>query len=272
MMIRAIGSGSILPRLLVLTTIAGCGSTQAVPNTSTATVRVAAASDLQAALPAIIERFRGQHAIEIEPVFGSSGQFARQIGQGGPFDLFLSANRAYVEDLASKGAIVPSSVRPYALGTLVIAVNKKSNATVTRLEDLASPEIKRIAIANPAFAPYGVAAREVLDRSKLTPAVASKLVMADSVRHAFQFVQTGNAEVGLVALSVASVPEVRTISVDSQLHAPIEQYQGIVSQARDKRSASTFAEYLRGDEARSILRSFGFNPIEGQAPSSGTSK
>jgi molybdate transport system substrate-binding protein len=264
-MIRVIGYGSILPQLLIVATIAGCGSTQAVSDSATPRVRVAAASDLQTALPAVIERFRGQHTIKIEPVFGSSGQLARQIGQGGPFDLFLSANRAYVEDLVSKGTIVPASVRPYARGTLVIAVNTKSKVQVDRLDDLARPEIKRIAIANPAFAPYGVAAREVLDRSKLASTVASKLVMADSVRHALQFVQTGNAEVGLVALSVASVPEVRTIDVDSKLHTPIEQYQGIVSHSRDKESASVFADYLRDEEAQSILRRFGFAPIVAEA-------
>lgn len=269
----------ILTVLLAIAPAWGCGSTSSLPTTPH--IRVAAASDLQAALPTVIEQFQKTHDIEVEPVFGSSGQLAKQIGQGGPFDLFLSANRAFVEDLASKGTIEPGSVQPYTRGTLVLVVNRKSGVDVRSLADLAKPEVKKIAIANPAFAPYGVAASQAIERSKLKDSIASKIVMADSVRHALQFVQTGNAEVGLVAHSVATVPEVESIAIDPALHDPIDQYQGIVARSagsggpRRAQSAAAFADFLRGEEGQAILKTFGFarvNTAEQTAPPPGTSK
>jgi len=242
--------------LLATAPVWGCGSHPDVPPAPR--IRVAAASDLQAALPEVIERFRLTHEIEVEPVFGSSGHLAKQIGQGGPFDLFLSANRAFVEDLASKGAVDPGSVHRYARGVLVLVVNTKSGVDVRSLADLVKPEVKKIAVANPAFAPYGLAASQAIERAKLAESITSKLVIADSVRHALQFVQTGNAEAGLVAHSVATVSEVRTIPVDPALHDPIDQYQGIVTRSEDKKSAAAFADYLRGEEGQAILQRFGF--------------
>jgi molybdate transport system substrate-binding protein len=269
----------ILTVLLAIAPAWGCGSTSSLPTTPH--IRVAAASDLQTALPAVIERFRATHDIEVEPVFGSSGQLAKQIGQGGPFDLFLSANRAFVDDLASKGTIEPGSVQPYTRGALVLVVNRKSGVDVRSLADLAKPEVKKIAIANPAFAPYGVAASQAIEWSRLADSVASRIVTADSVRHALQFVQTGNAEAGLVAHSVAGVPEVESIAIDPALYDPIDQYQGIVARSsgsgdpRRTSSTAAFADFLRGEEGQAILKTFGFAKVEesGQkTPAAGASK
>jgi molybdate transport system substrate-binding protein len=254
-----------MPRLWFLAPLllaaAGCRTTQEKIAPSAVALKVAAASDLQAALPVLSERFRQAHGIEIVPVFGSSGQLAQQIEQGAPYDVFLSANKAFVEKLAAKGAVKADSVTPYAQGLLVLVVNRKSGVPVNGLPDLAKSEVKHVAIANPDVAPYGLAAKQALERSGLA-AVMPKLVQAESVRIALQFVQTGNAEVGLVAHSAADVPEVRRIDLDRTLYDPVVQYLGIVSRTENSIAAKKFADFLLGDEGQKLFVSFGFVPSE----------
>ncbi len=245
----------------LLLAAAGCGTSKEEVAPAEVVLRVAAASDLQAALPVLAERFRRAHGSEVVPVFGSSGQLAQQIEQGAPYDVFLSANRAFVEKLAAKGAVKADSVTPYAQGLLVLVVNRQSGVAVSGLPDLRKPEVKHVAIANPDLAPYGLAAKQALERSGLA-AVTPKLVQAESIRHALQFVQTGNAEVGLVALSVADVPEVRRIELERTLNDPVVQYLGIVSRTEYPVAAKKFADFLLSDEGQKLLVSSGFVPIE----------
>src|SRR5262245_15153448 len=120
---------------------AGCGISKDKVTPTAASLKVAAASDLQAALPVLAERFRQTHGIEIIPVFGSSGQLAQQIEQGAPYDVFLSANKAFVKKLAAKGAVRSESVTPYVQGLLVLVVNRKSGVAVDALADLTKPEL-----------------------------------------------------------------------------------------------------------------------------------
>ncbi len=160
----------------------GCGSSHKEPQPPAPTVlRVAAASDLQGALPALAERFTTATGITITPVVGASGQLAEQIRQGAPFDVFLSANIAYVRKLASEGHITADSVRVYAQGRLVLVVSQESSVTVKGLADLARPEVKHISIANPDVAPYGLAARQALQKSGLWDGLKPKIVQAESV-------------------------------------------------------------------------------------------
>ena len=234
-------------------------------------LRVAAASDLRAALPVLAERFEKVHRINVTPVFGASGQLAQQIEQGAPYDVFLSANKAFVERLAAKGMVKADSVTPYAQGLLVLVVSRKSGVAVSGLPDLTKPEVKHIAIANPELAPYGFAAKQALERAGLA-AVTPKLVQAESIRQALQFVQTGNAEVGLVAHSVADVPEVQKMDLDRALYDPIVQYLGIVSRSEIPEAARTFADFLKGAEGRKLLSSFGFIPAERSNGADSTSR
>ncbi len=122
-------------------------------------LRIAAASDLQRVLPRLIERFQEESGTITTLTFDASGRLAEQIKAGAPFDVFLSANEKFVRDLADTGLIQPQSVRPYARGSLVLCLHRSAGNDVRGLSDLAVPEIKRIAIANPEYAPYGVAAR-----------------------------------------------------------------------------------------------------------------
>lgn len=239
--------------LLAFLVFGGCGA----PAPSEP-LRVAAASDLQAALPALVEGFRAQTGRSVEFVVGSSANLAVQIRQGAPFDVFLSADRARVEALAADGLVRPDSVRPYAVGSLALVVHRGSGVEARALADLVRPEVAHIAIANPEFAPYGVAARQALESAGLWEALGPKLVLGETVRQALQFVQSGNAEAGLVGRAIADVPEVHVIPIDASAHAPIVQALGIVAESKQPEDARAFATFLLGPAGQGILARHGF--------------
>lgn len=242
--------------LLPLALAGGCGAEQ--PAARAEPLRVAAASDLQQALSALVEQFRKSHKGEVVTTFGSSGQLAEQIKQGAPFDVFLAANEAYVNGLAQQGIVTSDSVRLYARGTLVLAVHREAGAAIERLSDLTKPEVKRVALANPDFAPYGAAAKQALERAGLWQTLEPKRVQAESVRQALQFVQSGNAEAGFVGKAIARVPEVRTIELDPALYEPIVQALGVVAASKQKDEAEAFAAFILGEEGQAVLARFGF--------------
>lgn len=220
-------------------------------------LRLAAASDLRDALPVLARRFTETTGVEIVPSFGASGQLAEQIKAGAPFDVFLAANRKFVEDLAAGGFVRPGSVVSYAQGTLVLAVHRESGGAIEVLADVKKPEVKKIALANPAFAPYGAAGKQALERAGLWEEVESRIVQAESVRQALQFVETGNAEVGLVGKATAGGAAVRVVPIDPVLYDPIIQGLGIVARTRSE-SAEAFSAFVLGPEGQKILAEFGF--------------
>ncbi len=179
---------------------------------------------------------------------------ARQIASGAPYDVFLSANYKYVEELRISGHVVKDSVVVYAAGRL--GLWSRSGA-VTRLEDLVSKDIRLVAIANPQHAPYGLAAREALERSGLWKAVQPRIVYGENVRQAMQYAESGNAEAVITAWSLLIG---RGILVDASLHAPIEQAAGIVTRSGSQTQARKFLDFLSGPEGAAILKRFGFTP------------
>jgi molybdate transport system substrate-binding protein len=263
--------GRPLAAVLAAVMVLGCGGGDdggRAPATTTATgpLRVAAASDLLAACPSLVEAFRTETGLDVVFIPGASGQLAQQISQGAPFDVFLSADRAFVTGLVADGSIRADSVRPYAIGTLVIVVNRASGAKVEKLADLAGPGIRHVAIANPDFAPYGRAARQTLERAGLWEPLTPKLVQAESVRQTLQFVQTGNAEAGLVGYAVAGVPEVHVVRLDIEPapHDPIVQTLGVTTRSARADDAEAFARFLLGPAGQAILARFGFRPPPSQ--------
>lgn len=248
--------------------LAGCGSQTDRQPGEPEPLRVAVASDLQAALPALASGFKQVGGIEVVFTVGSSGNLARQVRQGAPFDLFLAANRQFVADLAKDGTIRPDSLHDYGRGSLVLAVHQPSGALVQTLADLARPEIKRVALANPAFAPYGAAGKQALERAGLWEAVEPKIARAESVRQALQFVQSGNAEAGLVGLAIAKEGGVRVIAIDPTLYDPIIQGVGVVARTRQPGEAERFLRFLIGEAGQRILIGHGFAPVSGSGPDS----
>jgi molybdate transport system substrate-binding protein len=225
-----------------------------------AQIRVAAASDLQTVLPRLIEQFERTQAIKVTPSFGASGQLAEQIKGGAPFDVFLAANQSFVRDLAAQGLIKPESVRPYARGSLVLAVFHQAGDSIGRLEDLRKPAVKKIALANPDTAPYGKAGKQALERAGLWKQLEPKIVLAESVRQALLYVQDGNAEAGLVGRSIARVAGVRTVEIDAGLYDPIIQALGITSASSRRAGAESFAEFVLSEEGQRILGESGLAP------------
>jgi molybdate transport system substrate-binding protein len=200
------------------------------------------------------------------PVFLASGKLAEQIKQGAPFDVFMAANESFIRDLADGGFIRPESVHPYARGTLILAVYHESGDTVRSLADLNKPEVKKIALANPATAPYGMAGKQALERAGLWEKLQPKIVQADSVRQALLYAQKGDAEAALVGRAIATVPEIRSVDVDPGLYDPIVQALGIVAATRRSANAEAFAQFVLGDEGQAILKEFGFQPAEAKHP------
>ena len=226
-----------------------------------ATLTIAAASDLQTVLPRIVEAYESTHPqSKIVLTFGASGQLAEQIKAGAPYDLFLSANETFVTNLAKQGLVVPDSARPYAIGSLVLAVRKEAKELdeIQGLLGLTKPGVKTIAIANPETAPYGAAAREALRQAGLWEKVEAKLVYAENVRQALRFVESGNADAGFVSLATTEKAEVRVILVDRSLHAPITQTLGIVNSSTKRHDAEEFAEFLIKGRGRQMLEENGF--------------
>ena len=191
---------------------------------------------------------------------GSSGQLAEQIRQGAPFDLFLAANRDFVGRLVQDGMVVPKSVAPYARGALVLAINPVFANHPKSLADLGKAEIKSIAIANTDLAPYGIAARQALERLGLWNTLKPRLVPAESVHQALQFVRSGNAEVGFVGRSLADAPGLEYLPVPPTSHDPIIQYLGVVQRSTRQDDARAFADWLRGPIGQAMLTDLGFSP------------
>lgn len=223
-------------------------------------LRVAAASDLQAALPVLADRFRAKSGVTIMATFLSSGLLARQIKQGAPYDVFLAANESFVRDLAAGGFIRPGSVHSYARGSLVLAVHGDLGDRVRSLADLAHPEVKKIALANPETAPYGRAGKQALERAGLWTPLQPRIVLGESVRQALLYAQKGDAEAALVGRAIANVPEVRVVEVDESLYDPIVQALGIVADSSRPAEADAFAAFVLSEDGQAVLKTFGFKP------------
>ncbi len=229
---------------------------------SAPTLRIAAASDLQVVLPKLGASFQALRGVGVQPTFLSSGVLARQIEQGAPFDLFLSADESYVGNLARQGTIRPDSVRNYARGSLALVIHRAVRTPIETLADLARPEVKRIALANPETAPYGRAGKQALQRSGLWESLQPRIVLAESVRQALHYAQKGEVEAALVGRAIAGVPDVRVLAVDPGLYDPIVQAMGIVADSPHRDEARAFAAFILDDQGQSILRDHGFRAAE----------
>jgi molybdate transport system substrate-binding protein len=225
---------------------------------------VAAASDLQYALDQLLAAFRHETGIDVRVAYGSSGNFARQIEQGAPFELFLSADEAFVERLARRGLTQDRGVL-YAVGRLVLYVPRGSPLQPDpQLRGLArylgEGGAGRIAIANPEHAPYGRAAEQLLRQLGLWEAAAPRLVLGENVAQAAQFASSGNVDGALLAYSLALAPPLRDrgafVLLPESLHAPLRQRMVLMTGA--SAGAASLYEYLQTPPARAILASHGF--------------
>jgi molybdate transport system substrate-binding protein len=238
--------------------------------TSLQPLRIAAASDLQRVLPRLAQRFSERTQTTTTLTFDASGRLAEQIKAGAPFDVFLAANVKFVRDLADAGLVAPVSVQPFARGSLVLCLHRSVPELVRALEDLNKSEIKKLAIANPDYAPYGAAAQQALERAGLWQSLEPKIVRAESVRQALIYAQNGDAEAALVSRALADVPGVRILEVDPARYDPLIQALGIVAATSQRAKAEAFTEFVLGEEGQEILRGSGFDKPDSSPSARGT--
>lgn len=224
-------------------------------------VLIFAASDLRDALGDIAAAYRRTGGDSVALVFGSTGDLGTQIANGAPADLFFAANAEAIDALAAKGLIVDSTRRVYAIGRLaLIGRCVSAPCTPLALSDLARPATRTVAIANPAHAPYGKAAKQTLERSGLWMQVAPKLVLGANISQAEQFVATGNADAGLVALSlVLRTPGRVYTPVDSALHDPLRQTAAVTTASAHAAAALAFLRFVEGEAGATLMRRYGFS-------------
>jgi molybdate transport system substrate-binding protein len=226
-------------------------------------ISVAAASDLQPALTEIAVRFEKQSGGNVKLSFGSSGNFFAQIQNGAPYDLFFSADVDYPKKLESGGLAEPGSLYQYAIGRIVLWVPNASIIEVTKgLNVLADPAVKRLAIANPAHAPYGRAAEAALKKAGLWERVAPKVVLGENISQTAQFVQSGNADAAILALSLVLSPGMknqgRYFDIPQELYPPLCQAAVILRSSQHQEAARRFIEFMKTSEIKTLLKQYGF--------------
>jgi len=234
---------------------------------------IAAASDLKFALSEIVDNFTQQNpSDQIDIVYGSSGKFRTQIEQGAPYDIYFSADIAYPRALAAKG-LAASEVMPYAIGRLVLW-SATLDATKLTLASLTDARVRHIAIANPSHAPYGQRASEALHALGLWEQLEPKLVYGDNIAHTAQLVQSGNAEAGLIALSLAINPVLSEQGgywlIPSDLHDPLLQGYIITSHGRNNELAKRFVACLQTEAVRAVMARYGFTLPDAAATQTGS--
>ena len=225
---------------------------------------VAAAADLAFALPEIAAAFTRDTGREVKLSFGSSGNFARQIAEGAPFELFLSADERYVERLRGEGRSEGAGAL-YGVGRIVLFVPKGSPVSADpEMRDLAQAladgRLKKLAIANPEHAPYGRAAQEALAKAGLWEKARDRLVLGENASQAAQFATTGGAQAGIIPLSLAAAPAMAGrgshATLPESMHQPLRQRMVLVKGASE--TARAFYAYLQQPAARAVLERYGF--------------
>jgi molybdate transport system substrate-binding protein len=229
-----------------------------------ATLAVAAASDLQAALPQLAAAFEKESGTRVSLSFGSSGNFFTQIQNGAPFDILMSADVDYPRQLERAGLAESDTLYRYGIGRIVLWTRRDTGIDLREgLSVLGSAKVKRIAIANPDHAPYGRAAVAAMQRANVYDRAKPKLVFGENISQAAQFATSGNAEVGILALSLALAPALKSlgeyIEIPADLHPPIEQAAIVIARSSQKAAARAFLAFLGKPESVQILRSFGFS-------------
>jgi molybdate transport system substrate-binding protein len=231
------------------------------PSSYAEEVHAAVASNFTAPMKDIAKQYEEESGNKVILSFGSSGKFFAQIQHGAPFDVFLSADQNKPDALEKAGAIIPNSRFTYAIGALALW-SSKADFIDNNAARLKNGDFNKLALANPKLAPYGVAAMEVLKGLGLTEKTRSKWVMGENISQTYQFVSTGNTDLGFVALSqIMSKGHIKSGSswiIPSDRYSPIRQDAVLLKKADNNAAAKGLIDYLRSDKARNIIHSYGY--------------
>jgi molybdate transport system substrate-binding protein len=253
-----------LSALLLLTSTLGLGAAKK----SSKEINVAAAADLSAVLQDVAAEFEKKSGIRVKLSFGSSGALTQQIENGAPFSVFFSADMDYPRQLIAHGEAEADSLYRYAVGKVVLWVPADSPLDVERrgMSILADPAVQKISIADPKRAPYGRAAVAAMRHVGIFDQVSNRLVIAENVSQAAQFVESGNAQVGFVALAHAMAPAMqgkgKYWEIPVEAYPPLDQGVVILSHSQHKKEAAAFVEYIKSKQAIDTFRSYGFTMPE----------
>lgn len=226
-------------------------------------ITVAAAADLQFAMQEVGTRFQQESGKTVKLIYGSSGNFAQQLLNGAPFDMFFSANLDYPKQLETAGLAEPGTFYEYALGKIVVWVPNDSKLDLNvGLKALLDPSIKKIAIANPQHAPYGKAAVAALQKESIYDQVKDKFVLGENIAQTASFVASGSADVGMLALSLALSPNMkdkgRYAEVPASDYPAIEQACVIMRASKNKDVARQFEKFIQSPPIKELFKKYGF--------------
>ncbi|MCU1302970.1 MAG: modA [Candidatus Sulfotelmatobacter sp.] len=245
-----------------------CGVASPRAESAERVINVAAAADLSAALQELAANYEKHSGVEVKLSFGASGALTQQIENGAPFDVFFSADADYPRQLIGGGEGDGATVYRYAVGRLALWVPKDSQLDVEHkgMDVLGDLSVKKIAIANPQHAPYGRAAVAALKHYGLYEKVSDRLVLGENVSQAAQFAESGNAQVGIVALAHAMAPAMkgkgRYWIIPADAYPPLNQEVVVMLHSPHRQDAMAFLEYVKTPEAAAIFRRYGFSSPE----------
>jgi molybdate transport system substrate-binding protein len=226
-------------------------------------ITIAAASDLNFVFRELAAEYEKTTGDRVRLSLGSSGNFYAQIQNGAPFDLYFSADIAYPRKLEEAGLAVPGSLYPYAVGRIVLWAGTDSHLDLSKgLELLRESTIKKIAIANPKHAPYGRAAVAAMEQAQVYDRVKAKLVLGENISQAAQFVESGSAEVGIIAMSLALAPPMQAAGryweIPAETYPPIEQGAVVLTGGKNQERAKAFLAFVQGAEGQAMMKRYGF--------------
>jgi molybdate transport system substrate-binding protein len=253
----------VLAGLIIATVLMAAQPSARWQPPSATPLMVAAASDLQSALPDLVARFEKETGTKVSVSFGSSGTFFAQIANGAPFDVFFSADLDYPKRLVADGHADADTLYQYATGRIVVWTRKDAAIPIERgLQSLLDSRVRKVAIANPVQAPYGRAAVAALQHEKIYDTIRGKLVFGENISQTAQLVESGNADVGILAMSLARGPALSSsgtyVEIPATTHPPIDQGVVVVTASRNKPAARALIAYLQRPEVKQLFQHFGF--------------
>jgi molybdate transport system substrate-binding protein len=246
--------------VVVAVAAAGCGSDGAAgarEGSSPPSITVAAASDLRFAFEELGARFEDETGTAVTFSFGSSGQLREQILNGAPFDVFASANVAFVDAVLAAGRGRPETKADYAFGRLALWTPPGVDLPAG-IHELTAPTYRRIAVANPVHAPYGVAAVQALESAGILGAVEGRLVYGENISDTLRIARSGNADVGIVALSLVIADDRDHVLLPEDLHEPLRQALVVTAEGASTEAAIAFVDFVNGAEGREVMVRYGF--------------